>query len=307
MRYSRCRPRRSSRRSNASPRANSRRPSASQPRTSLAPISTSTTNSPTSGSSTRGATAPTAWCLPTSGTRGSAALHRRGQRIDAGCTARRILLVPGAPDGEHGRPGGRIPTEEPGRADHRVPLPQMLSPKVTPAEMLEAWVRRVDVKNLYPRKLGQPYTDPDTQPVTLAHLRADCALRCDGAGEHSAKVRDGGCSVSLRGKDPLSRLSPSTDFGRVSGAGVLVSNINRGFATGALQHSQHPMASACHLPAKALRFSTVPLKRFRSPVQCSRPIFDPNRPSVNCQNVHVDQGDGTFGVSLPPYCAIQSG
>src|SRR5262249_49445335 len=35
-------------------------------------------------------------------------------------------------------------------------FPQMLSPKVTPAEMLEAWVHRVDVKNFYNRKLGRP-------------------------------------------------------------------------------------------------------------------------------------------------------
>jgi hypothetical protein len=67
---------------------------------------------------------------------------------------------------------GEFRPKNPGARTIGFHFPQMLSPMVTPAEMLEAWVRRVDVKNFYNRKLGRPYTDPDTQPVTLAHLRA---------------------------------------------------------------------------------------------------------------------------------------
>lgn len=49
---------------------------------------------------------------------------------------------------------------------------QMLSPRITVAEMMEAWLTRVDTKNFFNRKLGLPYTDPDTQPINDDVLRA---------------------------------------------------------------------------------------------------------------------------------------
>ncbi|MGH9893735.1 MAG: phage terminase large subunit family protein [bacterium] len=49
-------------------------------------------------------------------------------------------------------------------------FPQMLSPRQTAGDILEKWERRVDTATFYRRVLGRPYTDPDTQPVTEAHL-----------------------------------------------------------------------------------------------------------------------------------------
>ena len=49
---------------------------------------------------------------------------------------------------------------------------QMLSPRQTPASILEKWQTRVDVKNFYNRVLGRPFTDPKQQPVTEAQLTA---------------------------------------------------------------------------------------------------------------------------------------
>lgn len=46
-------------------------------------------------------------------------------------------------------------------------FPQFLSPRWSAERTLEAWKDRVDTKNFYNRKLGLPYTDPDTQPINL--------------------------------------------------------------------------------------------------------------------------------------------
>jgi hypothetical protein len=67
---------------------------------------------------------------------------------------------------------GQFQPKNPGARTVGFHFPQMLSPKVTAAEMLGAWDRRVDTKNFYNRKLGRPYTDPDTQPVAITHLQA---------------------------------------------------------------------------------------------------------------------------------------
>jgi len=49
---------------------------------------------------------------------------------------------------------------------------QMLSPRQTAARILQKWVQRVSTKNFYNRVLGRPYADPNTLPVTQAHLEA---------------------------------------------------------------------------------------------------------------------------------------
>jgi hypothetical protein len=51
---------------------------------------------------------------------------------------------------------------------------QMLSPTISPREMIEAYMNADDLKNFYNRKLGKPYQDPSQIPVTLQHLNA-CA------------------------------------------------------------------------------------------------------------------------------------
>jgi hypothetical protein len=47
---------------------------------------------------------------------------------------------------------------------------QMLSPTISPREIIEAWLNADDRKNFYNRKLGKPYQDPSQIPVTLEHL-----------------------------------------------------------------------------------------------------------------------------------------
>lgn len=54
---------------------------------------------------------------------------------------------------------------------------QVLSPRLSPANILEKWDSRVNVQNFFNRILGRPYADPSTVPVTLAHLQA--AQNCD--------------------------------------------------------------------------------------------------------------------------------
>lgn len=49
---------------------------------------------------------------------------------------------------------------------------QWLSPRQTPASILEKWDHRIDTKNFFNRVGGRTYTDPKTQPVTEAHCVA---------------------------------------------------------------------------------------------------------------------------------------
>jgi hypothetical protein len=51
-------------------------------------------------------------------------------------------------------------------------FPQMLSPRVTPARILSKWDTRVSTQHFYNRVLGRPYVDPNSMPVTQAHLEA---------------------------------------------------------------------------------------------------------------------------------------
>jgi hypothetical protein len=52
---------------------------------------------------------------------------------------------------------------------------QMLSPTISPREMIEAYLNADDMKNFYNRKLGKPYQDPSQIPVTIEHLNAAAA------------------------------------------------------------------------------------------------------------------------------------
>ena len=55
-----------------------------------------------------------------------------------------------------------------------VHFPQLLSPTISPREIIESYHNADDMKNFYNRKLGKPYTDPSQVPVTLEILN-DCA------------------------------------------------------------------------------------------------------------------------------------
>jgi Phage terminase large subunit (GpA) len=59
--------------------------------------------------------------------------------------------------------------------------PQLLSPTITPREIIESYFAADDMKNFYNRKLGKPYTDPSQVPVDLAVLNA-CAAEGIKAG-----------------------------------------------------------------------------------------------------------------------------
>ena len=51
-------------------------------------------------------------------------------------------------------------------------FPQMLSPTISPREIIESYFNATDMKNFYNRKLGKPYTDPSQQPISLVLLNA---------------------------------------------------------------------------------------------------------------------------------------
>ncbi|MEO6026744.1 MAG: phage terminase large subunit family protein [Candidatus Binatia bacterium] len=67
---------------------------------------------------------------------------------------------------------GEFRPKNPGCSRIGFQFPQLLSPRQSPGRIIEKWERRVDTKNFYNRVLGRPYVDPNTQPVTEAHLNA---------------------------------------------------------------------------------------------------------------------------------------
>jgi len=62
-----------------------------------------------------------------------------------------------------------------------VHLPQILSPTVSPRELIESYNNAEDMQNFYNRKLGKPYTDPSQIPVNLEILN-QCAKQGIAAG-----------------------------------------------------------------------------------------------------------------------------
>jgi hypothetical protein len=63
------------------------------------------------------------------------------------------------------------------RRDFSYHFHQMLSPTISPREIMEAYLHADDQKNFFNRKLGKPYQDPSQIPVTLEHLN-----QCAAAG-----------------------------------------------------------------------------------------------------------------------------
>ncbi len=62
-----------------------------------------------------------------------------------------------------------------------VHLPQILSPTVSPQEIIEAYNNAEDLQNFFNRKLGKPYTDPSQIPINLKILN-ECAKQGMAAG-----------------------------------------------------------------------------------------------------------------------------
>jgi hypothetical protein len=67
---------------------------------------------------------------------------------------------------------GRFIPHNPGADRIGYHFSQLLSPRVTPSALVRKWEARVDPKTFYNRVLGLPYTDPASQPVSPADLRA---------------------------------------------------------------------------------------------------------------------------------------
>jgi hypothetical protein len=74
------------------------------------------------------------------------------------------------PDSQVGEWRAEVP-DAPYQSIH---FPQLLSPTISPREIIESYHNADDMKNFYNRKLGKPYTDPSQVPVTLEILN-DCA------------------------------------------------------------------------------------------------------------------------------------
>lgn len=51
-------------------------------------------------------------------------------------------------------------------------FPQILSPTISPREIIEAYHNAKDMKNFYNRKLGRPYVDPSQVPINMEILAA---------------------------------------------------------------------------------------------------------------------------------------
>jgi hypothetical protein len=67
---------------------------------------------------------------------------------------------------------GRFIPHNPGANRIGYQFSQLLSPRMTPSALVRKWEARVDPKTFYNRVLGLPYTDPASQPVSIADLRA---------------------------------------------------------------------------------------------------------------------------------------
>jgi hypothetical protein len=62
-------------------------------------------------------------------------------------------------------------------------FPQMLSPTISPGEIMEKFLHSTDKKNFYNRVLGKPWLDPSQIPVTLEHM-----ARCVEEGKMAGVV-----------------------------------------------------------------------------------------------------------------------
>lgn len=97
---------------------------------------------------------------------------------------------------------------QPGVQDQELPLSQVLSPTVTPREMLEAWGRADTAdrrQNFFCRKLGTPFADPSQVPVSLEVLR-----RCAEEGQRLGVTWKRRASGTVAGVDQMGGFAVCT-------------------------------------------------------------------------------------------------
>lgn len=81
-------------------------------------------------------------------------------------------------------------------------FPQMLSPTISPGEIIDAYRSATDLKNFYNRKLGKPFLDPSLVPVTMEHLAA-----CEKAGIAAGVVWKVRARDTFMGIDQMGRFN----------------------------------------------------------------------------------------------------
>ena len=125
---------------------------------------------------------------------------------------------------------------QPGVQDQELPLSQVLSPTVTPREMLEAWGRADTAdrrQNFFCRKLGTPFADPSQVPVSLEVLR-----RCAEEGQRLGVTWKRRANGTVAGVDQMGGFAVCTVAERLAdGSGRCREH---GFHTG-------PREAACPL------------------------------------------------------------
>lgn len=99
-----------------------------------------------------------------------------GQLDDQGAPRGYVYVCPHCktwiPDTQRGQWVAEAP-EAPHVSYH---LPQTLSPTVSPAEVMEAYLTASDLTSFFQRKLGKPYNDPSQVPITMEVLNKAAEL-----------------------------------------------------------------------------------------------------------------------------------
>jgi hypothetical protein len=81
-------------------------------------------------------------------------------------------------------------------------FPQMLSPTVSPGEIMNKYLTSTDKKNFFNRVLGKPYLDPTQIPVTLEHM-----ARCVEAGRAADVKWKKSAKVTFMGIDQMGNFN----------------------------------------------------------------------------------------------------
>lgn len=88
--------------------------------------------------------------------------------------------------------------KDPDATFQSIHFPQMLSPTISPREIIESYFNATDMKNFYNRKLGKPYSDPSQVPINLAMLNA-----CVDEGKKFGVVWKSRAAGTLMGIDQM--------------------------------------------------------------------------------------------------------
>lgn len=80
-----------------------------------------------------------------------------------------------------------------------IQFPQMLSPTISPGELMQKYMTSTNKKNFHNRVLGQPFLDPSQVPVTLEHM-ARCVQAGVAAGvKWKARAKNTYCGIDQMG------------------------------------------------------------------------------------------------------------